>query len=371
MGAMDLANSLETFRNRRVLVTGHTGFKGSWLSFWLAELGAKVIGVSDGVPTDPSLFEIIGVKERVDDRRADIRDLAGLRAILGETKPQLIFHLAAQPIVRTAIANPYETIAVNVLGTAAILEAARSTPEVTGVVVITSDKVYRDRASDRPFNESDLLGGHEPYGASKAAAEIVAHVYACANFHAGAGSLSVPTVITARAGNVIGGGDWAAHRLIPDTVRAIRQSSDIILRYPQSIRPWQHVLEPLGGYLMLGQRILNGRRVPPSVNFGPDEGAPIPVIDVVRQFLATWGPCDTRVMMEEDRSGVEATVLQVDSSLAHAELDWRAVWPARRAISESASWYRSWAHGDADMRELSRAQITEYVRDSADADRVA
>jgi CDP-glucose 4,6-dehydratase len=241
----------------------------------------------------------------------------------------------------------------------------------TGVVVITSDKVYRDRASDRPFNESDLLGGHEPYGASKAAAEIVAHVYACANFHAGAGSLSVPTVITARAGNVIGGGDWAAHRLIPDTVRAIRQSSDIILRYPQSIRPWQHVLEPLGGYLMLGQRILNGRRVPPSVNFGPDEGAPIPVIDVVRQFLARWGPCDTRVMMEEDRSGVEATVLQVDSSLAHAELGWRAVWPAHRAISESASWYRSWAHGDADMRELSRAQITEYVRDSADADRVA
>src|SRR5688572_25590571 len=166
MEQMDLANSLETFRNRRVLVTGHTGFKGGWLSFWLTELGAKVIGVSNSVPTDPSLFEIIGVRERVDDRRADIRHLDGLQAILEETKPQLIFHLAAQPIVRTAIANPYETIAINVLGTAAILEAARSTPGVAGVVVITSDKVYRDGASDRPFVESDLLGGHEPYGAS-------------------------------------------------------------------------------------------------------------------------------------------------------------------------------------------------------------
>ncbi|BAT61494.1 CDP-glucose 4,6-dehydratase [Variibacter gotjawalensis] len=358
---MRLSSALEIYRGRKVLVTGHTGFKGSWLSLWLASLGANVVGLSNAIPTEPSLFKTIDIDLK-DDRRSDIRDLSTTRSIVDQTRPEIIFHLAAQPIVRTALTDPFNTIGVNVMGVAAILEAARSVPGVRGVVIVTSDKVYRDRPLPTAYREDDTLGGHEPYGSSKAAAEIISEIYTHANFHAGAQSRNIPSVITARAGNVIGGGDWAPYRLIPDTVNAILEQRDIVLRYPHSTRPWQHVLEPLGGYLLLGQRILAGLSAPRSVNFGPSD-TPLPVMKLTEQFLSVWGSSNTKIVVEEDRSRVEAAMLAVDSSLAHETLGWHPTWNAERAVSETARWYREWAAGSA-MTDICLQQIADYSLDA-------
>ncbi|KAB1069584.1 CDP-glucose 4,6-dehydratase [Methylobacterium planeticum] len=367
---MTSIRAFDAYRGRRVLVTGHTGFKGAWLSLWLAELGATVIGVSDAVPTDPSLFSVAGVGARVRDHRADIRDGAAIRDLVLREQPEIIFHLAAQPLVRRALADPYETVTTNVIGTLTVLEAARAVPGVDGVVVITSDKVYRDRPIGPPYTEADALGGHEPYGASKAAAEIIAEVYTHASFHRGAGSANMPRVVTARAGNVIGGGDWAANRLVPDVVRAVLAGEDVTLRYPRAVRPWQHVLEPLGGYLTLGLGLLGGTPLPSCVNFGPADHRALPVVDLVSLFLSAWGPCETRVLVEEDRTGVEAALLQVNSCLAQTALGWQALWDAPRAVAESARWYRSWAAGD-DMAQVTRSQISRYTQASAERNMLA
>ena len=246
----------KAYAGRRALVTGHTGFKGAWLCLWLEQLGVEVIGISEGLLPAPNFFTLAGAGGRIDDHRADIRDLERIIAIVRETRPEIVFHLAAQPIVREALAHPYETISVNVLGTAAVLEASRRAPAVKAVVVVTSDKVYENRSVAEPFRESDPLGGNEPYGASKAAAELIAAVYRHASFHHGAGSVAVPRVATARAGNVVGGGDFGRDRILPDVVRAMSEQRDVILRYPNAIRPWQHVLEPLSGYLLLGRALL-------------------------------------------------------------------------------------------------------------------
>jgi CDP-glucose 4,6-dehydratase len=355
----------EAYRGKTVLVTGLTGFKGAWLGTWLTDLGAKVIGLSDGASTEPGLFKISKLGGLTEDRRLDIRDRAAVEALFQETRPEVVFHLAAQPIVRIALADPFETFSINVLGMAAVLEAARRTPSIRAVVAVTSDKVYQNTPGDRTFHENDRLGGHEPYGASKAAAEIVAEVYRHPGFHRGAGSSNQPALATARAGNVIGGGDWAADRLIPDVVRALAAKRDVVLRQPNSIRPWQHVLEPLSGYMALGAALFGGQKnVPAAVNFGPKGGDEPAAIEVVRMFLAAWGPIETRIVVERDLSGAEAQTLRVDSGLAERTLGWVAAWQTPRAIEETARWYRAWADAEQDLADLMREQIANYTRDA-------
>lgn len=351
----------ETYSGLRVLVTGHTGFKGAWLCLWLSELGARVAGFSDIVPSQPSAFDIFasGVVRR--DFRGDIRDAASVLAAVEEWQPDLIFHLAAQPIVRLALRDPLATFGVNVMGTAAVLEAARAVPSVRAVLVVTSDKVYQNDNTGRAFIETDPLGGHEPYGASKAAAEIVAATYRSGGFHRGAGSRNQPLVATARAGNVIGGGDWAADRLIPDAVRALTTGGRITIRSPRATRPWQHVLEPVGGYLLHAHALLaDPEATPAALNFGPEEAAARSVEEILRLFLKEMQPLKAELVVEEDMSGSEARMLMVSSAEARRTLGWAPAWTASEAVARVAEWHLAHCMGTADLAALSRSQIADY-----------
>ena len=275
----------ETYGGRNVFVTGHTGFKGSWISNWLATLGAQVTGYALDPPTEPSLFGALDLASRMGHVVADVRDRSRLAAEVVAAQPSVIFHLAAQAIVRRAYAEPAETFETNVMGTVNVLEAARACPSVRAVVIVTSDKCYQNHEADQAFRETDPMGGRDPYSASKGCAELVTAAYRDSFFADGAAVASV------RAGNVIGGGDWAADRLIPDAARALAGGDAVIVRNPDAIRPWQHVLEPLSGYLELGARLLEaGQRFAGAWNFGPtDAGEDREVRWVVDRFLAAWG----------------------------------------------------------------------------------
>lgn len=346
-----------------VFLTGHTGFKGAWLSLWLAEMGAQVTGYSLSVPTEPAAFDLMHLSNTLTDGRGEIAEPAAVLAAMQAANPRIVFHLAAQPIVRAGFRDPVGTLMTNVIGTAAVLEAARQCPSVKAVVVVTSDKVYANSDTPWAFRETDRLGGHEPYGISKAAAELVTEVYQSPGFHRAAGSAAAPRVVTARAGNVIGGGDWAADRLIPDFVRAITLGRDQIIRQPRATRPWQHVLEPLGGYLLFGAGLLAGDTLPPALNFGPAEGQMPDVEEVAHRFVVAMAPTQTRVIVQEDPHSGEAATLRVDSSLALRHLGWFAAWPARRAIAETGTWYAQHRAG-ADMRGVSLAQLASYRAES-------
>jgi CDP-glucose 4,6-dehydratase len=355
-----------TFEGRRVLVTGHTGFKGAWLSLWLAEMGAQVAGFSNAVPTTPAAFDIFGASAVEHDMRGDITDARAVFEAMQDFAPEVVFHLAAQPIVRRAVRDPLESFSVNVIGTATVLEAVRMSPSVRACLVITSDKVYLNDNQGRAFVEDDALGGHEPYGASKAAAEIVTATYRSSGFHRGAGSPNPCVVATARAGNVIGGGDWAAERLIPDAVRAITDGTPIVIRNPRATRPWQHVLEPLGGYLLFAQQLLTSpNSAPPALNFGPDPEAEQDVETVVRRFLDEMRPFAAELRVEVDHSGAEATKLMVDSTLARHTLGWAPAWSWQEAIARIAEWHRAHLGRDLDLTELARSQITAYREKSS------
>lgn len=346
-----------------VFLTGHTGFKGAWLSLWLAEMGAQVTGYSLSVPTEPAAFDLMHLSNSLTDGRGEIADAPAVHAAMSAAAPRIVFHLAAQPIVRTGLRDPVGTLMTNVIGTATVLEAARHCPSVRAVVVVTSDKVYANTGTPWAFRETDRLGGHEPYGISKAAAELVTEIYQSAGFHRAAGSVAVPHVVTARAGNVIGGGDWAADRLIPDCVRAITCGRDQVIRQPRATRPWQHVLEPLGGYLLFGAGLLSGEALPLALNFGPAETQMLDVEEVARNFVAAMASTQTRILVQEDPHSGEAATLRVDSSLAARHLGWSAAWPARRAIAEAAAWY-AWHRSGADMRAVSLAQLASYRAES-------
>ena len=340
-----------------VFLTGHTGFKGGWLSLCLRALGAKVHGYALDPNTTPSLFEVAGVASTLaSDTRADLADLAALQAALAAAQPTVVFHLAAQPLVRASYADPLGTFATNVMGTAHLLEAVRGVPSVRAVVVVTTDKVYDNREWVYPYRESDALGGHDPYSASKGAAEIVTASYRASFFHA-AGAAQIAT---ARAGNVIGGGDWAADRLVPDCVQAFAAQRPVHLRYPGAVRPWQHVLEPLSAYLCLAEALLEQPSYAATAwNFGPDARGDATVGDVAQRLAALWGQ---GAQVEIPEGGVhphEAGQLRLDISRARAELGWQPRWSLDQALEHTVAWQRAWLAGQ-DMAALSRAQIAAY-----------
>ncbi len=334
---------------RRVLVTGHTGFKGAWLALWLESLGASVFGVADTVPTEPSLFELARVGETIPSVRVDVRDAERVRSAVLEADASVVFHLAAQPLVRRSYDAPAETFAVNVQGTAHVLDAAREAG-VEAIVVVTSDKCYAPLASDWGHRETDPLGGRDPYSASKAAAEIV-----CAAYR---DSYALP-LATARAGNVVGGGDWGADRLLPDVKAAAMEARPVALRAPGAVRPWQHVLNPLAGYLLLAERLAGGDEAAASGwNFGPAAEEALPVRGLVARVAALWGR-EIAVAAQEGDHPHETATLRLDSTRARSRLGWRPAWDLDEGLHAIVDWYRAHERG-ADLREITLAQIAAY-----------
>ncbi len=344
---------------RPVFLTGHTGFKGSWLALWLRRLGAEVHGYALDPPTTPSLFEAAAVSSALaGDTRVDLADLPRLQSALTTAAPEVVFHLAAQPLVRESYRLPLATLAANVMGTAHLLEAVRQCPSVKAVVVVTTDKVYHNREWPHPYRECDALGGHDPYSASKAAAEIVTAGYR-SSFFGPAGHSA--RIATARAGNVIGGGDWAADRLVPDCLRAFEAGETVRLRNPSAVRPWQHVLEPLAGYISLAGRLLDpdGADAEGAWNFGPDSMDNATVGQVARLVAELWG---SGARVETDQPGNhphEAGLLTLDSSAARSRLGWKPRWHLRTALEQTVAWHRAWLAGNH-AGDACRSQIDIY-----------
>ena len=348
---------------RRVLLTGHTGFKGSWLALWLTELGATVCGYALDPAGEHSLFAEARVGERLEDHRADVGDLSRLHACVDSFQPEIIFHLAAQPLVRRSYAAPVETYSTNVMGTVHVLEAARKAPSVRAVVAITTDKCYENREWHWGYRENDRLGGHDPYSNSKACAELVAAAYRDSFFPPGSLAEHGVALATVRAGNVIGGGDWAEDRLIPDLLRAFLAGSPALIRHPHAIRPWQHVLEPLHGYLLLGQRLLAGEAAFASAwNFGPAEEDARPVEWIVRHMAERWAAVTRTTPEWQIHAGAhlhEASYLKLDCSRARALLGWQPALHLPEALEQIVEWFLHWRDG-ADMQQFTLGQIASY-----------
>jgi CDP-glucose 4,6-dehydratase len=343
--------SRDFWHGRRVLVTGHTGFKGSWLSLWLTSLGAEVVGYSIGVPTKPSLFELTSVAEGLTHVEGDVRDGRRLAQVVARHRPEVVVHMAAQPLVRQSYREPVETFETNVIGTVNVLEAAR-TGGVRVVVNVTSDKCYVDTGS-RPHREGDPKGGSDPYSASKACAEIISDAYRTA-FFASQG----PALASVRAGNVIGGGDWGEDRLVSDIMAAALEHRPVLVRNPDAVRPWQHVLNPLEGYLLLAERLWNDRTWADGWNFGPDEADERPVRAVVERIAELWGD-ELAWVQDERKQPQETDVLRLDSSRARERLGWVPRWDLEQAIESVVTWYRAYQAGE-DMRAVVLDQIRTF-----------
>ncbi len=344
---------------RRVLVTGHTGFKGSWLSLWLAQLEAKVTGFALAPPeAEPSLFELASVADTLHSVEGDVRDLDAVRAAVEAARPEVVFHLAAQSLVRPSYRDPVATYATNVMGTVHLLEAVRQVPGVRAVVVVTSDKCYENREWLWSYRENEPMGGHDPYSSSKGCAELVTAAYR-ASYCTPTEGRGTPAVASARAGNVIGGGDWAEDRLVPDMIRAAMAGEAVRIRAPHAVRPWQHVLEPLAGYLQLAERLANdGKRFADAWNFGPDERDARPVGWLVEQLAERWGD-GFDWTRDEGPKPHEASLLKLDASKAKAHLGWRPVLRLEQALDWIVDWYRLYAKG-GDIRFATDAQIRSY-----------
>jgi CDP-glucose 4,6-dehydratase len=349
------------YAGRSVFVTGHTGFKGSWLSLWLASLGATIHGYALDPPTTPSLFELANVRSRLaSHRQADIRDAAALESAIAASRPEMVFHLAARTVVREGYIDPVGAFDVNVRGTAVLLDALRGAGRAVSVVVVTSDKCYRNDGRGRTFREDDALGGDDPYSASKAGQELVAAAFRTSYFPPAALDRHGVGIATARAGNVVGGGDWTPDGLIADLVRARGADRPLELRYPSAIRPWQHVLEPLSGYLALGERLLTGDAgAAEAWNFGPDPGDEATVREVVERCLAAFGSGRWLDTSDGDHPH-EASVLRLDAAKAIERLGWRPRWRLDETIGRTVEWYRQVEADPGAAADACAADISAY-----------
>ncbi len=346
---------------RRVFLTGHTGFKGGWLALWLAKLGAEVRGYALDPTTTPNLFEAARVGRVVEDIRGDVLDRTTLDASLIRFAPEVVFHLAAQPLVRRSYADPLQTYTTNVLGTAHVLEAIRKCDSVRAVVAVTTDKCYENREWIWPYREIDPLGGHDPYSASKACAEIVCASYRSSFFPVDRLDQHGVALATARAGNVIGGGDWSADRLVPDLVRGFIAGKPVSIRRPNAVRPWQHVLEPLRGYIRLAEGLLEQKaEFASAFNFGPGDDDAWPVERIATTMADSWGK-GAAWSRDADPGVHEASSLRLDSSKARDALGWRPRLDIARALRWTMDWYRGW-RDDADMQAFTLMQIEQYEK---------
>lgn len=347
------------WRGRRVFITGHTGFKGSWLSLWLEALGASVTGYSLEPPTSPNLFEQAAVGQTMRTVLADVRDLPSLTAALRESAPDVVLHMAAQSVVKQGYADPVGTYAVNVMGTVNLLEAVRILGRPCAVVVVTSDKCYDHNSSGTPYHESDAMGGDDPYSNSKGCAELVTLAYRRSYFPVGELARHGVAVATARAGNAIGGGDWTADQLIPDLIRGFSSGNPCLIRNPAGIRPWQFVLEPLRGYLMIAEHLAAGRAsFASSWNFGPAEADARPVAWIADHMVAGWGG-GAAWIRDAKAHPAEAAVLRLDTTKASTELGWSPALPLRDGLDWITEWYQAWRR-EADVGRVTRSQIHRY-----------
>nr|WP_248595424.1 CDP-glucose 4,6-dehydratase [Candidatus Accumulibacter phosphatis] len=354
------------WKDRRVLVTGHTGFKGGWLCLWLQTMGAEVTGYALPPATQPNLFEIATVGQKMASILADIRDPDQLRTAFSRHRPEIVFHLAAQAEILPAYSHPVETYSTNVMGTVHVLEAVRQSQGVRAVVVVTSDKCYENRESGQAYRESDSLGGADPYSSSKGCAELVAAAYRSSFFNPVDHARHGTAIATARAGNAIGGGDWSANRLIPDAIRAFVDKQPLQVRHPAAIRPWQHVLEPLAGYLMLAEQLVQqGASFADAWNFGPaNENAPS-VEQLLDALVSLWGD-GTTWKRDHKPHPHEAQQLRLDASKAISMLRWQPRWSLGSALRMTVAWHRAHLRGE-DMAAVSRQQIDSYCRATSSA----
>jgi CDP-glucose 4,6-dehydratase len=347
------------WKGKRVLLTGHTGFKGSWLSLWLQSIGAQVVGYALPPPTNPSLFDVAGVGKGMTSVIGDIRDLGKLQAVFAEHKPEIVIHMAAQPLVRYSYQNPVETYSINVMGTVHLLEAVRTCPGVKAVVNITTDKCYENREWVWGYRENEPMGGHDPYSNSKGCAELVSSSYRSSFFNANNHGQHGVALATGRAGNVIGGGDWAQDRLIPDILGAFELGKRVLIRNPHSVRPWQHVLEPLRGYLTLAECLFeHGPAFAEGWNFGPNDEDARPVAWIVAQMAAMWAE-DAQWQFDDGENPHEANYLKLDISKARSRLGWHPALHLNDALKLVIDWSKQRQAG-ADMRQVTLGQIHAY-----------
>lgn len=343
------------WQGKRVFVTGHTGFKGSWLSIWLSSLGAQVCGFSLSPPTTPALFDEADVAQIMDSQSGDLRDSEAIACSVRAFQPDIVLHLAAQSLVRLSYQEPVTTYATNVMGSVHVLEAVRQCPGVRALVMVTTDKCYENREWDWGYRENEAMGGHDPYSNSKGCAELVTDAYR-RSFFAG----TETAVASARAGNVIGGGDWAVDRLVPDILRAFGGGEPAILRNPLSVRPWQHVLEPLSAYLLLAERLYTqGQEVAQAWNFGPFEEDARPVEWIAHCMSQAWGQGATWVLDESSSHPHEATYLKLDISRARSRLGWTPTWALGETLGRIVQWHKAWMAGE-DTRGLCLEEITRF-----------
>ena len=347
-----------TWNGRRVLITGHTGFKGSWLALWLQRLGAEVAGYALAPDTEPSHFGLIALDQLVRHHQGDIRDFEKFREVALGFRPEVVIHMAAQALVLRSYDLPKETFDVNIGGTVNILDVVRELDTVRACIIVTSDKCYENKESTEGYREDDRLGGSDPYSASKAAAEIVVEAYRRSFFRPEESHVGLASV---RAGNVIGGGDWAEYRIVPDCVRALSTGKKIVVRNPRAIRPWQHVLEPLGGYLLLGQRLIeHPAEYSGAWNFGPGASETIRVEQLVNQFVEAWGSGAVELSDGDERPGRETGILRLRTDKAQKDLDWSPVLSGEEAIRWTVEWYQAWHAGNTPPRDVTLGQIDAY-----------